>query len=421
MARMEGQVQDTAQTLALLRSALEMPGLAPRVARNCERLVERLSKPVRVGLFGFALSDRAELLRALLGADLLPGDGPCPTLQVIHGTAPRSTATLADASRVTVEGLPDAGLMAMEPVFLKVAAPFDVLQRMSFLLLAAGDEVTEQAPALAWAAKRTDVSIWCTHDFDAIEAQVWAAAPERLKNHAHLAVFGGADAAETLRGRALSDFESVVAVPQGPDGADATRLLARLGADIDTALGEDMDAARLLLHRFGLDAAPDAAAAGTAPAEPAPTEDAVTAPPEQAAPEQAAPAPAADTRQPAADPALAADRIALLSEPILYLKRRTRNLFETLEWQDDSTEGWVSDLLEHCCETADGLRDRAAAWPEDDAEIIDLREMIDEASDMAVLLQVEGGPDQAQDATAMLCQLRTELEGKLPAALPLAC
>lgn len=413
---MEGQVQDTAQTLALLRSALDMPGLAPRVARNCERLVERLSKPVRVGLFGFALSDRAELLRALLGIDLLPGDGPCPTLQVIHGAAPRSTATLADASRVTVEGLPDADLMAMEPVFLKVAAPFDVLQRMSFLLLAAGDDVTEQAPALVWAAKRTDVSIWCTHDFDAIEAQVWAAAPDRLKNHAHLAVFGGADAAETLRGRALSDFDSVVAVRQGPDGADATRLLARLGDDIDTALGEDMDAARLLLHRFGLDAAPDAAATEVAPTEPSPTEDAVAAPPEQAAP-----APVAELRVPETDPALAADRIALLSEPILFLKRRTRNLFETLEWQDESTEGWVSDLLEHCCETADGLRDRAAAWPEDDAEIIDLREMIDEASDMAVLLQVEGGPDQAQDATAMLCQLRAELEGKLPAALPLAC
>ena len=422
MAERTNGAQDTARIVALLGAAVATPGLSPRVARRCETLMERLDRPVRLGLFGFTLSDRAELLQALLGADLLSCAAPWPTLHLTHGARPRTVATLADASRVTVETLPDAGLWGMDPVFLKIEAPFEVLQRMSLLFLSAGEEVTDQAPALTWAAKRTDVAIRCTREFGPIDAQVWSAAPETLKNHAHLAVFGPADVAEAaaaaLRGRSLPDFHGVVAVPVVAGKPDPAALLARLDADIDEAQSEDMDAARLLLRRFGLADGPDTGAAARADPSPSPqgpaaseTRATVTAPGVW---------PAIMTGA-APDAAAAADRIALLSEPILYLKRRTRNLFETLEWQDDSTEGWVGDLLEHCCETADGLRDRAQGWPEDDAVIIDLRAMIEEASDMAVLMQVEGGPDQAQDAAAMLCQLRAEFESKLPAQLPLAC
>lgn len=428
MAETQASAPQARQTLSLLRAALAEPGLAPRVARNCERLVERLSRPVRVGLLGFVPQDRARLLAAILGQDPLPPGADWPTLEIAHADAPRSVATLADASRIAVDGLPGPDLLAMAPVFVSLAAPFEALRRMSFLHLAVGADPALQAPALAWAARRCDLAIWCSRGFGAAEAAVWAAAPDRLKHHAHLAILGQPDGAGADPAPPSADFQAVIALP-GTETIAAGPLLARLEADIDAALAEDLDAARLLLHRFGLSdrpapdaeavpaedgAADEAAATGAGlAAEPGAAVRGATVP--AAAPPVVIPAP-----DPEADPA-AADRIAILSEPIIFLRRRARNLFETLEWQDGATEGWVAEVLEQCCDTADGLRDRAADWPEDDPTIITLREMVDEASDMAVLLQVEGGRDQAQDAAAMLCQLRAAFEARLPAALPLAC
>jgi hypothetical protein len=196
----------------------------------------------------------------------------------------------------------------------------------------------------------------------------------------------------------------VAAVP------DPRGLIARLEADIAEAQREDIDSAKLLLHRFGLaPGAGDAAGAGPETDRKAPGEGIVKA--------AAAPPPVVARPEASEDDG----RRALLSEPVLYLKRRARNLFETLDWQDDGEGDWPAEVLQHCCDTADGLRDRAATWPEDDAEILYLRDFVNEASDMAVLLQVEGGAEQAQDAAALLVQLRGEFESKLPVGLPMAC
>ena len=419
---MELNAPDTRAALEMIERALASESIPPRIARSCERLAERLRRPVRVGLLGYEPDQRARLFTSLVGDGLMPGGGDWPTIEVSFAERPRTCVTLSDATRLVVQGLPEDDLLERDPAFVQIDAPFEILRRVSLLYLAVGEDPAQQAPALAWAARRLDVAIWCTRRFSATEAAIWAAAPEGLKNHAHLLVFGDEAAAAALRGRRPADFAHVVAVPC-PELSDAVSgvaavpdprgLIARLEADIAEAQREDIDAARLLLHRFGLAAdeatADEATADGTAAAA-----HAAAAAPAAAVP--AAPPPAtapADTEE--------AGRRALLSEPVLYLKRRARNLFETLDWQDGEAGGWPADVLQHCCDTADGLRDRAATWPEDDAEILYLRDFVNEASDMAVLLQVEGGTEQAQDAAALLVQLRSEFESKLPVGLPMAC
>jgi hypothetical protein len=105
---------------------------------------------------------------------------------------------------------------------------------------------------------------------------------------------------------------------------------------------------------------------------------------------------------------------ALVSGPILHLKRRSRALAEMLEWREEG-EDWCAEVLEHCCETAEALRDIVAAWPDDDPLAARLRAAIDQACDTVVLLQLEQGPAQAEDAARVLYQLRTDFEQAMAA------
>jgi hypothetical protein len=121
-----------------------------------------------------------------------------------------------------------------------------------------------------------------------------------------------------------------------------------------------------------------------------------------------------DGQSPTEAPAVGPDEDthALLSEPLLYLMARAGALSEDLA-ETEPPEKWPTQVLSHCVETIEGLRDRAENWPDDIAAAQSLRAMIDEICDLTTLLQIEDGPDQAQDATALLFQLRVAFEQAL--------
>lgn len=418
---MTGAATDRQAVLARLRSALGAGEIPARAAEGCGKLAERLERPVRVALLGTDRAGREALLRGILGAAALPPGADWPTLEIVHGARARHRATLADATVLAAEGPPGGDILAQGPVFLQIAAPLSILSRMSFLHLAVGENPAAQSAALTWAARRCDIALWCTEGFTPDEARIWAAAPEALKHHALMAVQGAEpDTADRLR--RPREMVAAVAVPM-PGGRPSTAaLVARLEAEIDAALAEDVDAARLMLHRFGLDVAEPAAggegqpvAGADAPQPaPAPTPTVTDAPPVAELP--AAPPPKPSPVRPAPGP----DRIALLSEPLLYLRRRARALHATLAWPVAEEDDWPAAVLEQCSETAEGLRDRAADWAEEDAGLADLAAFVAEAADTALLLQVEGGADRAEDAAALILQLRLAIEALLlpPATAP---
>jgi nitroreductase len=385
------------RTLKDLEAVLASATIPPRIARTCRRLVEKLRQPIRVGLIGYETEQRKRLLAALLGIEVLPDHMGWPTIEIGFCEEPHTKATLADGSRLAAKGMPTAELLDQGAVFLQVGAPLDALRRVTLLHLATGDDAGEQLAALRWAARRIDFAVWCTRDFSPEEAQIWNAAPPELKNHAYLVTFAADTEARRLRERMLPDFERVMVLPDGhatgqPGAADiqagAQNLFAQLSADIDDALGEDLDAAWVLLQRCGR--------------------------------EIETPQPAAVPVEAEGSETLAMETMVdLLSEPLIFLKRWARDLFETLEWQDADSPDWPGAVLERCCEVTDGLRDRAAEWPEDAGQVLALRGLVDDASDMATLLQIEGGREQAQDAAALLLQLRSAFEANLagPATL----
>ncbi len=393
------------KTLEDLEVVLASATIPPRIARSCGRLVEKLRQPIRVGLIGYETEQRKRLLAALLGVEVLPDRMGWPTIEIGFSEHPHTKATLADGSRLVAEGMPTAELLNQGAVFLQVGAPLDALRRVTLIYLATGDDAEEQSAGLRWAARRIDFAVWCTRDFSPVEAQIWNTAAPELKNHAYLVAFAAESEARSLRDRMLPDFDRVMVLPDGraagqSGAADiqtgAQNLFEHLFADIDDARGEDLDAAWVLLQRCGPEInTPESAALPVGAVGQTPVEEER---PDTPAPEA---------------------MVDLLSEPLIFLKRWARDMFETLEWQDADSPDWAGAVLERCCEVTDGLRDRAAEWPEDAGQVLALRGLVDDASDMATLLQIEGGREQAQDAAALLLQLRSAFETNLggPATL----
>jgi hypothetical protein len=382
---------DVSGAVSQLEGLLARASLSPKDAARCARLAEALRRPARLCLMGPAAADLAWLLAGLVGRELVDPARMPPVLEVAHGPAPRTSATLGDGSTLSQPGLPGPDILAQAPVFLSVETPAEGLRRMSVLALCLEADPALHVPAMAWAARRSEIAIWCTGRFGAADAAIWAAAPERLRHHAFLVELapGPGPAA------AGADFLARFAAGGRAPGDVVAALRDRLAADMEEALAADIDATRLFLHRLGH----ATAAAPVTPAVPA----AAPAPAPATAPPAATPAPA---------PARAEARRALFSEPLLYLTRRARTLAQALAWLDDG-DAWPDEVLAGCAETAEGLRDRAASWPEDDPVACALRAAIDEMGDTALLLQIEGGADAAETAAALMGQMRRDFEQAL--------
>lgn len=449
---------DSDHIIARLEAVLAEPSIPAREAENGALLLDRLTRPVRVGVFGLSFGGDAWLMEQLLGPGVLPHGPEWPTLEVVHGPQVLTHATFEAGHTTTYAGPASAALLLQEPVFLRIEAPNDMLTWMRCLYLASDDAPDDYLAALDWAAARTDVVLWATRDFGPEEAVIWDQAPDNLKNHAHLVTTSQAMSLRELRSRSGYDFDGLFSMPKDIAGpADIAPLMNRLEADISEARAADLDAAHLFLHRLG-HLVPDSLAKAAAsplgraitrtlhtsaqPPQPMPqglpVEPAETfSEPDAAELHTIAPltAPTAPAEDPVAEPRAPAapalnmmafrpdpDRQDILSEPLLYLKRRSRALLELVEWHDVASEGddtqelnWAEEVLAHCCETTEGLQMRAMDWPDEAPGIIALRRSLDEACDTAILLQVEGGEDQAEDAATLLLQLRGDMEHELAA------
>ncbi|MEJ6388028.1 hypothetical protein [Gymnodinialimonas ulvae] len=382
---MQALAVDPTDTLAKLDSLVASGRLPSRDAARCADLAEALRKPVRVCLMGPAQGDLRTIVYGILGTDIAPDGLSLPSaIEMGHGARVQTLATLEDGTHLACDGWPDSDLLAEAPVFLQLDAPIEALRLMSFLALSLEANPSMHRPALSWAARRTDIAVWCTPRFSVVDARIWANAPERLTHRAYLVETQ--PSADVTHHEARRQFAGYMQLPL-PGDIDA--LLHRLRDDIDEARMADVDAAHVLLHRLGHLNADVAASEAGVPAR----LDATARPPLDRSHGQLA-------------------RLRdVLSEPTLFLARRARALAEDLAWTDPGAEpDWPQIALTHVAETTEALRDRAADWPDDLPEFIDMTDMIEEATDLVLLLQMEAGPDQVEDAAGLLHQLRQSFD-----------
>lgn len=379
---------DTAHIVTRLQAALNAPGLPAKASATGTSLVERLSNPVRIGVFGFPGMGKRLLINSLLGEDIIDPALPLPTLELVPADTAETHAILPDGTTLCTAGYPGEDLLHHGPMFLQVKAPAPQLAGRSFLLAATDKTREDMSAALTWAATRVDVSIWCTQSWTGFEEDIWQAAPDGLRHHALLVVSDASVMSQsTLPGRLLHNgFLSAF------DGACTRDLLDHLQGMIDEATAEDLDAAQMFLHRHGVPLPPVPPVPASVPA-PTPVPQAV------------APIPA----QP--DPAPEPEAITALSRLFQILRSDATVLHNTLPQGGDAAEfglGAIERLFEKMANTVSTQDMLEDTWP-------DLCDGIFEARDQSLLMRIEGGAEQFDDAAHLLLQVRQDIETRLAA------
>ncbi|TNF22233.1 MAG: hypothetical protein EP318_04355 [Rhodobacteraceae bacterium] len=365
----------TPRAIAALGALRASGQAAARAERSIASLIDKLSSPVRVGIFGLPGAGKTRLAGSLGGVPLSDMPQPVPTLELSHGVC-ATRAMLADGSLLEHDGLPDAAMLAQAPVFLGIKAPAPELAGRSLLMVASEAQADDIAAALDWAAPRVDICLWCTRDWSAFEAALWQGAPDRLRNHALLVWTGPGDA--PCAEAAEAGFDAVFPVGPG-DGASAlARLSDHLGGIIDEAATQDILAARLLLQRYGCDIADQ---------EPEPSAEIIAHP--------------ATARH--ASPEARAELARLFQ-----LLRSEADALRQAPEPDDAFLASAEALLETLSQRAGDLDHLEEAWPE-------LPLLFTEARDLALLLRMESGAGQCVDAARLLLQVRQEMEVMLAA------
>lgn len=173
---------------AELQEVLSSGLLSAAIHQQGQAILTRLRQPVRLSILGLPKSGKSTLLNLLLGADVVPKDRQVPTLSMIYGARQSVKCTLPNGEVRTLPAPDWAEIARLDPAMVEIAMPLPSLKRLSMMELVAGSDADEQKGALAWAAKRTDISLWCSKDCTAIEQDIWDFMPESLQDHGFLVV-----------------------------------------------------------------------------------------------------------------------------------------------------------------------------------------------------------------------------------------
>ncbi len=373
-------------TLARLDALKERAGLSAKARATCDRLIDKLNAPVRIGIFGLPGTGKRPLLNALCGAEIINPGLDLPTLDLTFGRGASTEAMLTDGSYLAFTGLPSADIMRQDPVFLRITAPAPRLIGRRYLLIVSEETAEDLQAGLGWAATRTDLTLWCTRAWTGIEQAAWNAAPDSLRNHA-LLIFTKAPAADGFNAQDW-DFDSAFNIAfrsRAETDFAAERLAAHLASVIEEATTQDIHAAHLFLQRHGL--------AETLPA-PASVE------------QEQAPVPVPD--------ALNETTRADLARLFQSLRREAEQMRQdvitgTLDANDPEAGLIGFEAL------FDRLGDQAESLPDLEDTCPEICATLSEARDLALLLRIEGGAEQVGDAARLLLQVRQTIETRLAA------
>ncbi|RYH10976.1 hypothetical protein [Tropicimonas sp. IMCC6043] len=381
MIRQAGPPSPVEQLAAALAS-----GNLPRGAREMgAKVLERLAAPVRLAVLGRPDADLAGTVNALLGNPILPDRAGMPPIDLCFGTQSDIQVVTGDGRQTWVDHAEFDQLDPWQLAKVSLAAPVPLLEQMSFLVVPLEGTAQDLEAAIGWTARRADMAIWCSATLDAGERADWQRLPDQMIDHAFLAVSGRsrpatreADSGIGLRFRAIHFLGS---------GPDQTLRLERFRSEllnhVEAARREDLEGALVFLDRFK----PATATAVAPPAAHSPPE-----PPDFS--DLLDPVPA----QRSAHTAPGADIVSFLAAQSGQLARLCDQ--PGLEALADAAPA----VLRLCAESIEACNEIAAATGGD------LADLLAEASDLVLLMQVEETPQAMTDAVALMVQLRHECE-----------
>ncbi len=441
-----------------LARAIASGRLPEQAQTRAEALMERIEKPIRLALLGRPGAGKSQLLNLLVGTDVIPKGVRLPTLELTYAKTARIICTLADGTKTEIAGDDLSEATELAPVFIEMRLPLPALGKISVLEVVSPDDAASIHRASQWAAKRTDVALWCSQSFDAEEQATWAQMPDLIKDHGFLMI----TKADTLRATGM--LESVLNTAKAVAGDEFNQVLAiatkeaiaarDYGASVDkdklresggmalisavlkqVELGKQsaIDMADMLLAQHPdaiADAEPPAPAPVSPPAQ-AVAPEVKTAPP---APEPATPqvqelpdelailqrvkkavsrpvAPEAPTAPPA--PALHPASVAAYRAALDHITTQSAALLTLAKSGDTGAPGkimaqtvaqlqWLCDHLNDNGDDGDPLLQRA-------------RDTVFDATDLVQLMQMEKRDSAAIEAVSLLLQVKRELQADLAA------
>lgn len=449
-------------TLADLERALQGGRLPPPAQERATTLRDRLASPVRVTLLGLPQSGKSRVLDFLANAALVPEGAELPVLRVIAGDTPRTVVSLSDGRVKTVDGLDVSALAGLDRTCIELQVDLPALRRITLMEVPLGLDRDMQARACAQAAPLTDITIWCTRNYNPAEQAAWVEMPDALKDQAillrtHIDLVPDARSIlDRLDHLAGSEFERILGIStlnaldarklNGDVDRDALRaaggqeLIATVLKMVERTRQALVDQADLLLAHNAdlLDSAeadaPEvadvvdadtviAAALATIAEDDAPSDPVVDPAPPVETPPASDPAVSEDVStaaQPAAQPDRAPDFDPVSSPPEGGgLTAGTRMAFETAVAQLARTGADLiagdappakADILACADREMQWLDQHLADVPGDEPLLQTARDAAQEAVDMVQLMRIERSSDAAIDATALMIQMRRGLE-----------
>ena len=443
-----------------LLGALESDALPPAATDYAKHLLNRLTQPVRISVFGAPKSGKSELINMFVGERLIPKDAKLPTTEFTWAESEAMMVTSADGTTEKFDRIDLEAVSGTNAAFLRVESPAPILKRIRLLEVVTEGSAAELESATDWAVRRTDIALWCSQDFDKTEQAVWGRVPDSLKDHAFLVVTKAdvLSAHKALSAKIASldsivaeEFHSLFAVAtlqgvraQTEDDVDDAMFKSSGGAALTSEVlrhaergrRADFDSAHMFLARYQIKDVPagerPAQAASIAP-EPAPkpvvAPKTVSRPVSEPAPVDVPPIAPVETESAEAEPkapkplakpepvstvpaAIPVENVTLFMESVHFLKRRGDGLSQTVTKLGEEASG---EIVGQCINAVEHLVD-TFSQDESGCEAADaFIDDLSEATDMMVLMQVEDGHAPAADAVTLLLQLRRDLEMQLAA------
>lgn len=336
--------------------------LSGKSRQRCQEIYDRLDTPVVVGFFGPPGSGKRSLLNEFLGEKVVPLTGPSVTIEVLAG--PKATCTVRqDGDTVAeVQGYPTEAFLDQDTAFAAITAPPCSRLHCAVLLFECGEDPHATQEALEWAADRVDMVVWCSQCWSEAERLSWATAPERVRDHAILALSG-----EGITGTAQDADAGFAAVLHRRSSVD---VAARIRDVLSEGMEQELANAELFLRRYGaedLPALPD-------------------------------PAPSSNVK--------VEEGLPHLGKFFIQLRQSAQTMLSAQDGEGVDIKTALTGIestLEQSADLMIAHPEIGEAWPA-------LERATFEARDLAVLLRYEGREEQVSQGVRLIAQIRDEAE-----------
>lgn len=405
---------EIAQTLVELQGLKTKEALSERARHTAERLETRLKTPLRVAIMGAEDAGKSTLLNYIAGGDVVPKGMQLPTLRASYSPHAHANCTLNDGTVLRMAKLDYDQILEKSPVFVDLRLPLPALRKITLLELVTRNDAAEQGRALAWAARRCDLAIWCSQTFAPQEQAVWNMAPEHLLDQSLLAMTKAdlidEDSQRAIRATAARRFSHVF--PIDTLGAISARdanghldrdALARSGGldlirtllrEIDNGIATAHDSALVLLARHAQWAQRNGTRKSTAlPAE----EPSFEAPEGSGRLAEKEPGAGVDPRTRAKE---------LLDSAKDHVIGQSDELLARLEAGEPIA---APEIFDACVSTMRDLLDMLGD-ASDRAFLGEIHSVVLEGADMIELLRAERGRLAVNDALTVLLQVKREMD-----------